>query len=598
MDKQDCYIRRIILVQGDRWVRKEIKKMKQSVPLEERTVNFMFHIGQVLLYLFFANLLLATTGFLLGFSITPALFPLSLVTAFVLLAIFYDEKLNILFLFEMIASILLIVGCVIVFERIYDFSYDGNAYHKLAAGFLKMGWNPLSQVPDGAYTLSMIGSMDTEMSLLIECYPKATEIFAASIYAITNNIESGKIYTILGIFSAFFLTLKCAKGRRGVGFACVAALSPVAMAQMDTFYLDGFLHICLYLLALMLFVEHSGNTGISGKTSKSLIIASMTVLANIKYTGLFYGGFFCLCYYLYEIMFSAKNKNPVERRAYLLKRTGLYVVTAALSVVWGGASAYIVNVFRHANPFYLLIGEGAIDLLTLNSPFPPNSNRLENLGLSLFSRVGTAFNGTYDKNALKIPFTVDWQAERPMLQYPDIRLSGFGVFFGGMFLISVVILFIHFKNKDNRQKDSLIFLNLVICLALMILIEPSWWARYAPYVWLFFLIGLHYLTKSERKWILWVLLLTAVVNSLCWTLDLKKEYQNSVKAGETLSELARSGITIDFDYTVNGGYYPGMCYNLIDFKVPYEIDLNLEQTVGAIGIYNNMSIYSVNKQES
>lgn len=568
--------------------------MHQLDNRREQIYDFVFHIGQVFLYLFFTNLLLSTVFFVLGFTVTPLLFPLSLIAAVVLLAAFYGQKLELpQFLCEIVVALLLIIFCAVVAGWLYDFSYDGNAYHKLAEGMLANGWNPLFQVPDGAYIQTMIGCADTEMSQWLECYPKATEIFAASIYAITDNVESGKIYTVLGMIAAFCVTAKLLQNQRGgILFATAAALSPVAVAQMDTFYLDGLLHIHVYLLAALLFAEHTDMPPLSRKTAWSLILAVMTVLANIKFTGLFYGAFFCVSYYLYEITIKRKQLSPDRQKNYILRRTGLYALTAICSVIWGGAAAYVTNVLRYGNPVYTLIGEGARDIFSANSPFP-GTNGIINLVLSLFSKVGSVFNGAYSVGMLKLPFTMDWQAERVFLAYPDIRLSGFGVLFGGLFLVSAIILLIHFSDSVFRKNHPLIFLNVVICLALMVIIEHSWWARYAPYCYIFFLLGLYVLMRTQKKRLFVALVVLSICNSLCWFPDIRAQYGSSAAVREQFSQWGNSQTEIRFDYTLNGGYYPGMCYNLKDFEIPYTVDPNLDQIEGTLTVYSGMALYSM-----
>ena len=84
------------------------------------------------------------------------------------------------------------------------------------------------------------------------------------------------------------------------------------------------------------------------------------------------------------------------------------------------------------------------------------------------------------KISLKIPFTIN-EKELIALQDPNIRLSGFGVFWGGILLLSFILaFFIRYRNKEEKDLFCLIFSILII----LLLANPyCWWARYTPHQW-------------------------------------------------------------------------------------------------------------------
>ncbi len=56
--------------------------------------------------------------------------------------LFYKKdnwKINII---AIVLGMLLFVGTTFIEGKIYDFTADGNTYHKLAIGSMKNGWNP------------------------------------------------------------------------------------------------------------------------------------------------------------------------------------------------------------------------------------------------------------------------------------------------------------------------------------------------------------------------------------------------------------------------------------------------------------------------
>ena len=97
-----------------------------------------------LLFLFtFANLLILTSA-LFFFNITISVFHLPISFIFSVIELYFLRKPKVIDL--MISSFLIIIVFLIsllLCGRVFDNSYDGNAYHKEAVGFFKVGWNPI-----------------------------------------------------------------------------------------------------------------------------------------------------------------------------------------------------------------------------------------------------------------------------------------------------------------------------------------------------------------------------------------------------------------------------------------------------------------------
>ena len=91
--------------------------------------------------------------------------------------------------------------------NIYDSTADGNTYHKLAVGALKNGWNPLYQDvedfnKDEGNPFNIY--KDNVNVNWVDHYARGTETFGAVVYAFTDNIESGKVYNLLWIYSQIY----------------------------------------------------------------------------------------------------------------------------------------------------------------------------------------------------------------------------------------------------------------------------------------------------------------------------------------------------------------------------------------------------------
>ena len=141
---------------------------------------------------------------------------------------------------------------------IFDRTWDGAAYHKQAIGLLKEGWNPVYFSSD-EYNV-MIGSIQeggTNPLYWAEAYPKSTWYFAAVIYFLTGNIETGKAYSLLFMFITFGLVYDWLiefelKKYYRVILSFLIALNPISLAQFDSYYIDGVATCVLILLILYL----------------------------------------------------------------------------------------------------------------------------------------------------------------------------------------------------------------------------------------------------------------------------------------------------------------------------------------------------------
>lgn len=256
---------------------------------------FVLHVAEIMIFTMAANILLAAIFFAFGKSILWYLLPLSFVVGLLIMCSLNTDKISKQIIFEVSFVIIIFLVLTYLSGRIYDFSYDGNTYHKLAVGLLKNHWNPLSKVPS-EYMIEGNG----EGAIWVESYCKATWIFGASVYSMTGNIECAKVYTLIGILCAFLISIFfLKKNNKRISFCLVfsvaAASNPIALIQFRTFYVDGFMQVILYILVIALIIATQDNK--VRKDIIGLICATMIICGNIKYTGLFYGGVFCISFF-------------------------------------------------------------------------------------------------------------------------------------------------------------------------------------------------------------------------------------------------------------------------------------------------------------
>ena len=117
-----------------------------------------------------------------------------------------------------------------------------------------------------------------------------------------------------------------------------------------------------------------------------------------------------------------------------------------LTILWAGAPTYVTNTLKNKNPFFPLMGEGSIDIMSLNSPASfLNKPNIYKLFFSIFGRFENTCVMMGDDGKLpeiKIPFTFSLEEiGRFRVLQPDTRISGFGLFFGGILIFSFIFFF-------------------------------------------------------------------------------------------------------------------------------------------------------------
>jgi hypothetical protein len=343
----------------------------------------------------------------------------------------------------------------------YDVSGDGRLYHQEAILHLARGWNPVQEglrAPEA-------------QALWIDGYAKGTWICAAALLQWTHHMEQGKGLNVLAMGMAFLLSLHALLAWRvGAGLAtaiaALAACNPVAICQSLSFYVDGQLACyltALLALALAAFRAHDGWNDLA-------IALCALCLVNLKLTG---GPYVVVA--LAAIALGMRWRGHAWRRTAASGLAGLML--GALIV---GFSPYVTNAREHGHPLYPVEGRDRLDVMQGSRPsnlIP--MNRARRLVTSLFSRSAnvTAPAGT----RLKWPFQV-LAGERAAFGIPDTRAGGFGPLFGGVLVLSGLLLLLLWR-RAPRVASGAVALTVAI-LASALIHSEGWWARYAPQVWL------------------------------------------------------------------------------------------------------------------
>ncbi|WP_346354884.1 hypothetical protein [Azotosporobacter soli] len=420
--------------------------------------------AQLLLAYLATILCLGSTAFLLGGSIGgwAAWLALPLAT----LGVFFRLRPRIAVLSQAILFCLFIIGgALIIANLFYDVSYDGEVYHQEAIRQLANGWNPWHQYLERNMSHSAI---------LLDHYARGPWIYGAAFYSATGQLETGKAAHLILLAAALLYSVSALRqmGSRYLTawlIAAAVALNPVAIYQSLSFYIDG------QLASLLLCLAAAAALYLKGDRRQEIGIVSAIVLAaNVKFTGIVYA-------VLWSVLFLAALWFGHRRDA-----IRHFVVTALAGGVLGavviGWNPYMTNLFYYGHPFYPLYGAGAnnMDIMTLN--FPTGFAQLNMLSKLVMANLVESSNG-FDNLApiLKWPFALRPAELAPFVYGADVRLGGFGPWFSGIALLTLLLL----PGLVRERKRTKAALLMALAILLTVLINPeAWWARYAPQIWL------------------------------------------------------------------------------------------------------------------
>ena len=496
----------------------------------------------LLLFIVF-NILISNALFIVKIEITKYNMIVSLLLCiFILLWVL--KKFNLLSLkkfyniiIALILPIALIVGSLFVNSKIMDFTFDGNTYHKATIGLLKEGWNPLyetaAEFDNGRENKIYIENSSSELwtELWTDCYARATHVYQANAYALTNNIESGKSINTLSIIALFliifsYLALRFKKIVFPSIFALCCITYSVVSSQYLTVYIDFFVYIYLLLLLFSFFViEFRRN---EKELNFGLLIYSLALLMliNIKFNSFAYAGIFCLGYYFYYIYMLIKKREKEQK--FFVKFTTISAINVIVGVFIIGLSVYPKNFIEYGNPFYPLYGENKVDIITENQPAEfENLPAIEKYTRAMFSKTENMAKASGRETEYKIPFAVS-KDEMNYIRMSDTRISGNGVLFSGIFIISLILLILTSIKMYHYNKKIFIMASipLAITFLMIFLLSESWWARYFPQTYFIVLIVIFYLYLLKGKFykVLLVVLFILVLANNGITLFKATEY--------------------------------------------------------------------------
>lgn len=577
---------------------KEVEKHMGNVPpLKNGGWGFSIALGVFLLSLIVFPVLITTILYIFHIPITAANLALALVAALIALYVTTGGDCGKTAITALV-GILLAAIAVVLCMHVYDWTWDGNTYHKCITGLLRYGWNPLYETfydYGGATFPFMAGATET----WYDAYPKGSEIWGACVYIICGDIESGKAFNLISMLGSFFACFGLL-GQTGkvkpwqtalCTFFCI--VTPISLSQCFTYYNDGFLWqmvtVCLATLLYLTFYEQ----GQYRRICAYLVFLTINVGLNIKFSALIFFGILGMTFFAFwsvERLFT--EGNTPEAKHFIRKRFVLLATSALSGVLVTGATSYVINTLRHKNPVYTMIGDDAIKIFPAQLPLSQKEmSNIERFISSLFSRT----NGSKALKTVewKIPFFFDG-GEYTAAQYVDARMAGWGIFFSGLLLVGVAVLLWWLKSgKTIKKAKKTALVLLTVYFVSLFLVPGLSWARYnvalfyIPVAGLFFLFAGEADKKSGASFCLAgaiaaILALNMVPNVVKGAQEFKKYNAYRGQLQELCENMRNNETEIGTD---SNGYFRGRVFSLLDQGITefnYVGELKKEEKDGTV----------------
>lgn len=543
--------------------------------------------SSLFLLILLTNILVITNLlFIIKINITKFHLPIIFIISIIIYCLFKKKtnvKRNVL---SLLLGLLIFTTAIFISGRCYDITSDGNTYHKLAVGALKNGWNPNYESVTN-FNINKGNPFNVNKDNIntkwVNHYAKGTETFGAVIYAFTNNIESGKAYTIIfmyivfGIFLAFFNKKKI-NILISLLLSFIIVANPITIVQSTNYYVDGVLMLSLFLIFYSCY-----KLSIGEKNKEIFLILGSSILwcINAKFTGLAYAGLFCLAFYIYWLIKAFKKGKKYFWKEFKIY-TLFYIVTVIISILVVGFGSYAKNTLDYGHPLYPLKGKGHVENMVVKEQPKSfkNKNNAEIFLTSLFAKgvnVSPSYSSENIQPELKIPLTFT-KEELNNYSISDIRMAGFGPLFSGAFVISFVLFILTIIDFiKNKKWDLFVTFSIIfgISMLLILCLDGSYWARYIPYLYFIPIMAITYglLNKKLKKYLSLIVLIILFFNSILVLNSFLKNYclnnRYITKNIKYFKETYNKNDLINIK--LNNNNTQGVQYNLDDIGFRYKI---------------------------
>jgi len=542
--------------------------MQDNTPPVNHNSDTYFLIAFGLINILGFTLLFCTLGLLIGITISVWEFPLAcvagLLTTYFASVFLLGKKANGSFLKNGVLIIVLLVVSILAASSVYDASFDGEWYHQETVYRLKNGYNPAHQflpVPadeqlidnsnnwcesTAVNTREKPGVILTNLKFLnMNHFSKGGEIIEASIYQVTNRIESGKAANAIILFASFFLSLSLLYKVDRIGIktkwllAFILSFNPVSVKELFTYCVDGFggsLLLCLLLTFCLLLLQPNRN-----RNYYYLLGCLLILTVNVKFTMLVFACIYMFGFLLVMLIF---------KKTGLIKNT---LITASVAMIIGvfccGFNPYVTNTVQKHDLFYGLDATRVEIKRLTPTPFL-TLNRFETLFLSLTSHQSWDL---VDKSTVsqipKIPFTVN----KNDILSSDVEpgISAFGPFYSGSMLTAIMILVIAIIYWRKTQAFKYAVLAILIILVTVLIIPDPWWMRFVPQLWLIPIIVLvmaEFISFKANKILKVIVYVSLILNIGCSMVTIVFVVFNTARVNYQMAQIKAIGKPINLEF--------------------------------------------------
>lgn len=398
-------------------------------------------------------------GFLLSYPVSNLTLGIAFITYLLLLGIFFaiaktsrEGRVN-----RYVALTMFVLFTVyfavtsVALSHTFDTSWDGQGYHQSAIIGLSEGWNPI-------WESEIALNQRLPSQIFAEGYPSALWEIHASIYSITDSINSAKVMNVVSAFIAllcvYSLLRKISLGRLLSSILSIlVVIQPVFAIQMLTFMADGFgYQILVIAVATLVLVMLSSRD----YWAIAVFIMAELFLVSTKYSNLPVA-------LVLGIIFASVIINRFLNKEYTFTiQTKMFILVVSIVSIIFAYLPYGRNAVFHGALFYPTnIPELSGSVRYNNVPSNlQDKSKIELLFYGLFSRTQSSESGDprHKTNVahLKVPFTFTQSELDDTVALYNNRVGAGGPFFSGALVLSVILLaFTSFQKKNRKQRYAL-----------------------------------------------------------------------------------------------------------------------------------------------
>lgn len=432
----------------------------------------------IFLGFFIFAVLFVRIGFFIGGTINPSTLIIILLTYFGSLIILYAS--NIFHFKETFGryipviifgiTVFLLGGVSLFLSNTYDTSWDGQGYHQSAVIALSSNWNP-------ALDPSIDFTQELPSQIFAEGYPSALWELEATVYSVTNRINSAKVFNIaIAMIAALMVYSLLRKLKFSIILSSIISLlitlQPVYLIQVLTFMEDGFGYELLVIAAASLAIMASSRKDYWAIFS---FIMAELFLVTTKYSHLplsvILGGLFALII-INRIMNGDYRINKIT-----ISLFGLFIFASLVFF----SLPYLRNQFHHNAMFYPTNIPELMGSVRYNN-VPNNlqdSDKFTLLFYGIFSKAQSRESGDPRSEAnvaqLKFPFIFTPTEVTDSAELYNNRVGGAGPLFSGVVVLSILLtIFLYFKMETVKQRYA-IYASLfgLLIILLLSLVAPT-----------------------------------------------------------------------------------------------------------------------------